>query len=418
MFKAMKFGLVGNDVSKSFSKLIHDLFSNDKYLLLSLKSDEFETFMNKKEFIGLNITKPYKKDVIKYLDELDDIASITKSVNTVINCNGRLIGYNTDYYGLKYLLMKNKVDVEGKTIAILGTGGVSSTVEFVLNELNAKKIYKVSRNKNVDFITYSDLQKKNIEVIINATPRGMNEKSFRPLFNLKKINGLETVIDLIYNPLNSLLLQEASKLPIKTINGLDMLIEQARVAEELFQNKEIDINENDKVYKKVLDKNLNIALIGMPYSGKSTIGFKLSQVLHKDFTDIDMFVEADCGLKIKQFIKEKGEKAFRREEHKKIKFISFQNNEIISCGGGVVLNKSNMNLLKQNSIIVYLRRDIDLIKFDNSRPLSSNKNDYLKLLKEREKLYEMYADVIVDNNETVEFAVSEIVREYYEIINN
>ena len=353
--------------------------------------------------------------MLQYLDKLDTVASRTNSVNTIINKNGLLIGYNTDYAGLKYLLKKNKVNIGGKTVAILGSGGVSSTVEAVLKDLNAKRIYKVSRTLKPNYLTYNKIKGKNIEVIINATPRGMSENSFHPLISLNSINGLETVIDLIANPLNTFLLQEAKRLNVKAINGLDMLIEQARLAEELFQNTKISQTKNETIYKNVLYKYLNISLIGMPYSGKSTIGFNLSQVLNKDFTDLDMLIEASTGLQINKFINRHGEKAFRREEHKMLKLLSFQNGEIISCGGGVILDELNMLLLKQNSIIVYLKRDIDLIEFDSSRPLSSNKESYLKLLKEREKLYEMYADIIVENNKTIEEVVLEIARKYYEI---
>ncbi|MCH5172255.1 MAG: hypothetical protein J1F31_05470 [Erysipelotrichales bacterium] len=414
----MRYGLIGNNVNNSFSKYIHHLFNNDDYFLLSVNKKKLQNILLSKKFRGLNITKPYKKEVIQYLDKLDNIASKTNSVNTIINKDGLLIGYNTDYDGLRYLFEKNGIDITGKNIAILGSGGVSSTVECIAKELNAKNIYRISRKPKQDYITYKELEGKNVEIIINATPRGMSENSFRPLVNLKRIIGLEAVIDLIYNPLNTFLLQEAKKLNVKAINGLDMLIEQARLAEELFQNTNISKDKNVIIYQKILDKNLNIAFIGMPYSGKSTIAYNLSQLLNKDFIDLDMLIEASTNLEIKDFINRHGEKEFRKEEYKMLKLLSFQNGEIISCGGGVVLNNLNMSFLMQNSIVVYLKRDIKLIEFDDSRPLASNEKSYLELLKKREKLYEKYADITVENNKTVEEVVLEIARKYYEIFSN
>ncbi len=414
----MRFGLIGSKVDNSFSKYIHHLFHNDDYFLYSAKESELSQIFEAKKFQGLNITKPFKKIVIKYLDELDDIARKTNSVNTIINEHGVLKGYNTDYDGFKYLLFKNKIDVKNKIVAILGTGGVSNTIETVMYELEARTVYKVSRKNQKNCLTYNKLSKKQIDIIVNATPRGMDQSSFHPLINLKKFKNLNAVIDLIANPFNTFLLQEAKSLNITAVNGLDMLIEQARLSEQLFQKVEIPPAKNELVWKATFEKYANIALIGMPYAGKSTIGFYLSKYLKKDFVDLDMLIEENEGVKITDFIKKCGENAFRMKEHQFVKIISFQNGEVISSGGGIITKKENIKLLKQNSFVVYIKRDIDLIEFSNNRPLSSNKKDYLKLLKEREKKYEKYADIIVENNKTIEDAVEEIARKFYEIINN
>lgn len=413
----MKYGLIGKNVSNSFSKLIHNSFNNFSYELKSLNKNEFDRFFCIKNFNGINVTTPYKLKVFSYVDRLDEVAKLTKSINTIINKNGTLFGYNTDYDGFKYLLYKNNIEIKGKRVAVLGTGGAALTVAYVLHELKAKEVIFVSRQIRKNAISYEELKDRQIDVLINATPRGMTQRSFLPLINLKRVKGLQVVVDLIATPLKTILLQDAEALSIKAINGLDMLIEQARVAEELFQNKSIDAIRNDDIKEQIIFKYLNIVLIGMPYSGKSTIGKLLSEKMDRDFIDLDEVVCEQTGIKTRDYIKIYGEKAFRLLEHKIVKNVAFSNAKVIATGGGVVLNKINIKLLKQNAIVVFLKRNVNDIVFNNMRPLTLNKKMYLITEQKRKHLYRKAMDYLVENKKLID-SVEEIVRKYYEIINN
>lgn len=413
----MKYGLIGKNVSNSYSSFIHQAFANFSYTLKSLNKSEFIKFLEDRDYNGLNITTPYKLLAYSKVDVLDEVAKSTKSINTIVNKEGTLFGYNTDYDGFLYLLKSNNVDVFNKKVAVLGTGGAALTVQYALKELKAKEAILVSRKKNIGTISYQDLKNRSFDILINASPRGMTNKAYLPLVNLKYIQDLKVVIDLIYNPRKTILLQNAESLGIRAINGLDMLIEQARRAEELFQNTNIENLKNTEIKKQIVTNNLNIVLIGMPYAGKSSVGKKLSQTMKRDFLDLDELFEEEYELNTSDYIKIYGEKAFRKAEHNIVKKVSFLNGKVIATGGGVVLNKENIKLLRQNSFVVLLRRNVDDIVFDNYRPLTTNKRMYLVTEQKRKKMYLKAKDILIMNND-IEKTVKEIVRKYYEIVNN
>ncbi len=406
----MKYYLIGKTLKHSHSLAIHNGLHNFNYGLLPLNNKAFINFIEKKNFKGLNITIPYKNQVIPYLYYKDEIVNITSACNTIINKNNKLYGYNTDYFGFLDLLSYYKVNIENKICLILGSGSTSKSVYQTLVSKKASKIYVVSRNNG---LTYNklDLIANEIEVIINTTPFNMYPKNTnKSLIDLKIFNNLKEVIDVIYNPFRTKLLIDASYLKINYHNGLYMLVLQAFYTEKLFKQKGIYKKDAIKVYKELFFNNTNIVLIGMPSSGKSRIGKMLALKLNKEFIDVDTEIETKTNMSNKDYILTYGEKQFRKEERKAISSLKNKKGVIISTGGGSILNKNNVNYLCMNGIIVYLNRKLKSLSVSDSRPLS---NDYIKLkklYKERLPLYKKHADIIINDYNDDEKIVNEIIR--------
>lgn len=401
------YGLIGGNLSHSYSKMIHRSLSNIRYELISLSEDQFNKFMIKKFFKGINVTIPYKQKVIPFLDEIDDKAKRIGAVNTVINHDGYLKGYNTDYDGFKYLLTINKINIKNKKCVILGTGGTSKTVKCVLEDLGASSIIKLSRNNTSEGLNYKDVN-EGIEanVIINTTPVGMYPNINQSAIDLNKFNNVEAVVDVIYNPFRTKLILDAIKLDIKAVGGLEMLIYQAKVANEIFLNRKYSDEVVDNIYKKIMLRKRNIVLIGLPGSGKTTIGKYLARRIKKPIIDIDKIISKNEDKNIHEIFNNFGEKYFRNLENEIIKQISLKSGLIISTGGGVVKNQENMDLLRANGFVIFLNRDIDkIILREGKRPLIKSNNDLIKIKEERYKLYSVNADIVIKNNFTIEKAV-------------
>lgn len=415
----MKYGLIGEKLGHSFSKEIHEKIADYTYELKEIKKEDLESFVLSKEFNALNVTIPYKEMVIPYMDFIDEKALEIKAVNTVVNKCGKLYAYNTDYYGLKALILNNNIDCNNKTVLILGTGGTSKTASVVLKDLNAKKVLFVSRSSkddNPNVISYSkasDLE--DVNIIINTTPNGMYPKDEEPIIDITKYKTLEAVVDVVYNPLKTRLVRDALELGIIAVGGLYMLVGQAVYAVERFLDKSFDdiTKVIDRVYKDILSKKENIVLIGMPGCGKSTIGKMLSEKLNKELIDSDVEIEKVITCQIKDFLTESNEEEFRDIESNVINNISLLNNKIISTGGGAVKRSGNIKSLKGNGLIIFIDRSIDNIKTDDTRPLSSNIEKLNKLYKERYPLYKKACDYEVSNNGDIHDTVNKII----EIIN-
>ena len=397
----MKYGLIGKKLIHSMSPLIHSLLGNNEYGLLELKEEELDSFFSIRDFKGINVTIPYKEKVIEYLDYIDDNAKRIGSVNTIINKNGKLYGYNTDYLGFKELLTSSHYEVEGKKVLILGSGGTSKTVNTLLKDLRAKEIKIVSRVANDNKISYEDALKEiDTQVIINTTPVGMFPDTAKYPISLIDFNKLEAVFDVIYNPLKTRLVGFAKRKRIIGVGGLKMLVSQAIYAHELFFDTKVDENTKNKVFKKVEKKLLNIILIGMPGCGKSTIAKFLGENLNKKVIDLDYEVEKYAKKSIKDIFAESGEEHFRQLETKMTRFYAKETGQIISTGGGIIKDKKNIEMLRQNGLIIYINRDINLFEEpkNDKRPLSKSKSDIERLYQERHHLYVRYADVVVKNN--------------------
>lgn len=395
----MEYGLIGEHLSHSFSKLIHESLESYKYDLKELKEFELESFLLERNFKAINVTIPYKEAVIPYLDEIDDAAKSVGAVNIIVNRGGRLIGYNSDVDGFIYLIDKSGIKVKDKTVLILGTGGAAKAIKYALNKLGAKEILIASRTKSPRYISYSDIDNhQEIEVVVNATPIGMfphNEFGFDIFDSLKNLNGY---VDVIYNPINTKNVVEASLKGIKAIGGLYMLIYQAIRSIEIFLNKKIDDKVVDKIYKKILSERSNIVLIGMPTSGKSKIGRLLAAELNIAHLDIDAVIVDRIGMSISNYFDKYGENEFRKKETEVVEEFYKETPLVISTGGGIIKNEENMKMLKQNGRVIFLNRPFNKLYASKDRPLSSKDEDLVRLYKERLPLYRKYADYEIVND--------------------
>lgn len=413
----MQYGLIGYPLAHSFSKDIHQAIGKYQYDLNPLYIEELDEFFNKKEFKGINVTIPYKQKVIKYLDEIDEIASEIKAVNTIVNIDGKLKGYNTDFYGLLALLEKNNIEVKNKNVAILGTGGTSNTAYYLCQYLKASSIIKVSREIRKDCLTYEQLNefKDKFQVIINTTPIGMYPNNDATILDISAFNNLEAVVDVIYNPLQTNLVLQAKQKGLKATNGLYMLVAQAVYAYSIFQNEKYDKELTDNIYKKIYFQKSNIVLIGMPTCGKTTLGKLLAEKLNRCHYDIDDIIIKDTNKKITDIFSQEGEEAFREYEKQAVKEVYKKDGVIISCGGGTILDQENVNLLKQNGILIFLDRDLDKLAYDESRPITSSKEKLEKIYKERYDIYTSVKDITIKNNDTKKQAVERIIEAYEDI---
>ncbi len=412
-----KYGCIGKKLTHSFSKEIHSKLADYEYELIELNEDEIKSFFNKKDFNAINVTIPYKQTVIPYLDSLSDAAERIGAVNTIVNRNGKLYGYNTDYYGMKALIEKTGIDLNGKKVVILGTGGTSRTARVLAEDSGAAVILTVSRTESEKYITYQEAlnEHSDANVIINTTPSGMYPDCKGVPIDISAFNELEGVIDAVYNPLCTNLILKAKEKGIKAEGGLYMLVMQAVVAVEKFLDTEIPKTVADNVFASVLASKENIILTGMPGSGKSTVG-KLLNIDGFSFVDTDEEIEKRCGCTIKELIGSKGEKYFRDMETEVIKDISSKGCQIISTGGGAVLREENVNALKRNGKIFFINANPDRLLPTDSRPLSDTAEKLKKLYNERIDIYKATADVVVPDMSTPEEEAEFILKARTELI--
>lgn len=392
------FGLLGKKLGHSFSKTIHEKFIDKEYKLI--ETDNLNQFFNENTISGLNVTIPYKKEVIKYLDKLSTEAKEIGAVNTVINKNGTLFGYNTDYYGLDKSLKYHGISVANKTIIILGNGSTSRTISYYCTKNSAKKIIILARNPKENEYNFNDVSRySDASIVFNATPVGMfPNNNTNTLINLKQLPHLTSVIDVVYNPLRSNLILEAEELGIKAVNGLLMLIYQAIKSIELFHNITISDEIVTKYYKELTIEKLNFVFIGMPMSGKTFFSRLASSKYNKKQVEIDEEITIFANNSIDNIFKNHGENHFRSLETKIISKYAKLNNQAISCGGGVILNKENMVNLKQNGIIIFIDMPLELLKQCNpkKRPLLQDKNNLETLYNDRIALYRSFQDITIN----------------------
>ncbi len=401
----MKFCLIGEKLSHSYSKEIHNLCGLD-YSLKEIVRCGVQDFVQNSSYQGFNVTIPYKKDVVPFLDEVSKEVIEMGAVNTVLNKNGKLYGFNTDVAGIEYTLKRKGVNLGGKRVLILGTGGASKAVEYVCKKQGANCFF-VSRNGEVNYQNCYDI--KEVNVIVNATPVGMYPLVDQTPIDLSEFDSLQFVFDLIYNPQKTLLIKQAEKLNIVSSNGLPMLVEQALCAQDIWLSKTHTESETEAIISKISGDKLNIALTGMPGCGKSTIGKLLSEKLNKEFIDLDEEIALDAGKSPSEIITEYGEKEFRRIETEVLKKVLLKTGAIIALGGGAIISEENRRVLSLNAITVYVKRDLALLE-SKGRPLSQ-KIGVQKLFEDRKPLYET-ADITIDNDKSVETAVKEIVNSY------
>ncbi|MCR0487388.1 shikimate dehydrogenase, partial [[Clostridium] innocuum] len=371
----MRYGLIGEKLGHSFSKDIHERIADYTFDLIPLSKEEFKTFMEKKEFTALNVTIPYKKDVIPYLDEMDEHAKAIGAVNTIVNRDGKLKGYNTDFTGFLYMVKKHNVHMEGKKVLIIGNGGASAAIQAVVQHESAGSMVIVDVVPGNGAISYDEMFSSHLdaEIIINTSPIGMYPRIGNAPIDISMFHKCEAVLDVIYNPILTRLCFEAQEMDIKRVNGLEMLIAQAKQSVEFFLDKSIDDQIIDDIYQDMLRERCNIVLIGMPSAGKTTIGKMLENRMQKEFIDLDDIIIKKAGKSIPEIFEESGEAGFRAIETEAAIEVSKLNNKIIATGGGTIKHKVNMDYLSQNGITIFIDRDVDkLISSDPNRPLSKS----------------------------------------------
>ena len=431
----MEYGLIGYPLKHSFSKEIHSLISNYQYEINELKENELDFFMKEKNFKGINVTIPYKQKVIPYLDEIDIDAKNINAVNTIININGKLIGYNTDILGVLATFSYFNINMENKNVLVLGTGATSNTVHYAVKKCKAKNIYKAYRDnsKIKGDILYNDLSKifDNINIIINTTSNGMYPHADDPLLvDLNNFKNLEAVMDVVYNPLRTRLLIESEKLGLKSVSGLYMLVAQAYFASELFMNtdfdidnqnlieqfkiidnnqKNISINKCETVYNKCLSSKINIVLSGMPTCGKTTLGKMISEKYGYEFIDTDELIEKKVNCKIVDYINKLGEENFRKVESEIIKEVSSKNHLVISSGGGAILRDENVINFKSNGKIFFINRSLELLKPSSDRPLTNDLESLTKKYNERLPIYKATCDYEINGDTEFDVRIKDIL---------
>ena len=394
----MQCGLLGRKLGHSYSPQIHGLLGSYDYKLFEKEPEEVGDFLKNGDFTGLNVTIPYKKDVIPYLSQLSPVAKRLGAVNTIVRRqDGSLIGHNTDYFGFRYLVERSGLTVRGKKVLVLGSGGASNTAVAVLQELGAQVVIISRSGEN----NYQNLHlHHDASVIVNTTPVGMYPNTGISPIDLNLFPQLEGVLDAIYNPARTQILLDAEKQGLVAMNGLWMLVAQAKESAEWFTGSAIDQDKIPEIHACLRRQMENIVLIGMPGCGKSTIGRLLAQRTGKKFVDADDALEARLGRKITDIIPQDGEAAFRRMESDTLSELGKQSGLVIATGGGCVTQQRNYPLLHQNGTILWLTRQLHKLPTEG-RPLSQP-GKLQEMFAQRQSLYRQFADAEISNDGPVE----------------
>ena len=401
----MRCGLLGKKLGHSYSPQIHSYLSDYTYELFEKSPEELEFFLKHGDFSGLNVTMPYKKDVIPYLDELSDRAAELGAVNTIVRRNdGTLIGHNTDYFGFQSMLNRSGLQVAGKKVLVLGSGGASATAVAVLKK-QGSNVVVISRNGESN---YNNLeQHADASVIVNTTPVGMYPNVGVSPVDLALFPELEGVLDVVYNPARTQLLLDAEEIGLIANNGLWMLVAQAKESAEWFTGTTISDNKIADIHRILQKQMENLVLVGMPGCGKSTIGSLLANLLNKKFVDADEVVAKQAGMTIPEIFATSGEKGFRDLETRVLSELGKESGMVIATGGGCVTRQENYPFLHQNGRILWIRRDIEKLPV-NGRPLSQRSN-LEEMYRIRRPHYEAFADYSVDNDGSQEETVAQIL---------
>ena len=411
----MIYGLIGETLKHSWSVPIHHALGCEAYQLYELNPDELGTFLRNNSIGGLNVTIPYKKAVIPYCASLDPYAESIGSVNTLVpDAEGKLHGYNTDALGLSYIARRAGISFNGAKVIILGTGGTSLTAQAVARTEGAREIVVVSRSGEVN---YQNIDEHcDADILINTTPVGMYPHNGECLVSLAQFDALKGVLDVIYNPAKTELLMQAERAGIPHSGGLPMLVAQAVAAEEKFFGRKIADSEIERITAMLRRDMTNIVLIGMPGSGKTTIGTALAAKTGREMIDIDAEIVKSAGCSIPEIFTRDGEEKFRQLEMEAVREAGKETGKIIMTGGGVVTRSANYAPLHQNGRIYQLERDLSVLPVDG-RPISQ-KTSAAELYRQRAPLYKDFRDVLIDNNGTVAETVEGIWRDFNENTGN
>lgn len=435
----LKLGLIGDPLAHSWSPEIHayllgnmpgqasdeadgadrtDRAIQADYSLWQLGPDELDGFFAARDFDGINVTIPYKTDVIRYLDEIDDAARRIGAVNCIVNRSGRLTGYNTDAAGLALMADRNGINESSGPAIILGSGGASRAAAELCRQKGwdyriasrdpAKAAASYGQNH---FISYEEMYAAHDRwsLLINATPVGMHPCVDGMPAEISRLDGLESVIDIVANPVRSRLVFEAQQLGLRVCGGLEMLVAQALISDELFTGRSMDGSLVDGCVRALLRAKRNIVLTGMPSAGKSTIAGILARRLGMDAIDMDARLEEEMGMPVAGIFGSYGEAAFRDAETRLCEELKLRGHCVISTGGGVVTREENMRRLSHNGVVVWIDRDVRLLEVTDTRPLAASSADLERLYRERRLLYERYSDLHITNNAGADEAADSII---------
>ena len=403
----MEYGLLGERLGHSFSPQIHRDLAGYDYQLLPTPPEAVEDLFARRAFQGLNVTIPYKRMVMPLCDEIDPRAAAIGAVNTVVNQNGRLTGYNTDIDGFLYMARRAGVDMAGKKVVILGSGGTSRTARAAAGELGAREIVTVSRHGEDNYQNLS--RHADAQVLVNTTPVGMYPNWGQSPVSLESFPALEGVLDVVYNPLRTALLLQAEERGLPCSCGLPMLVAQAKRAAELFTGQNIDDSRAEAVLHGLREQLTSIVLIGMPGCGKTTVGRALAGKLGRTFVDLDEEIVRRAGTSIPEIFAREGEAGFRERESALVREFGERTGLVVSTGGGVVTRRENYIPLKQNGLLLHLRRDPAALPTDG-RPLSQATAPE-ELWRRRAPLYAAFADGEIDNNGPLAGTLEQIEKE-------
>lgn len=410
----MTCGLIGRRLGHSYSPQIHRALADYDYKLWELEPEELETFFRRRDFTGVNVTIPYKQAVIPLLDELSETARAIGAVNTVVRRGGKLYGDNTDSAGMAALIHRIMLSLEGKKVLILGTGGTSKTAVAVARSLGAAEVYRLSRSGRDGALTYEDAARlhADADVLINTTPGGMYPAVEGCPVALDAFPNLSGVVDAVYNPLRTNLVLQARSRGIPAEGGLYMLAAQASYASALFRGCETSQRDIDLAYQTVRREMENIVLIGMPSSGKSTVGRALAERLGKRFADSDALVTERIGMPIADYFAQRGEAAFREREQEAVADLAATGGQVIATGGGAILRPENITALRRSGRLVFLDRSPEKLIATADRPLASDREALRRRYEERYDLYCAAADLHIDGDGTVEETAQRIEKEW------
>ncbi len=411
----MKYGLIGERLGHSFSRDVHGMLGDYEYEIKEIAKEDLDSFMTARDFKAINVTIPYKESVIPYLTYISDEAKAIGSVNTVVNRDGKLYGYNTDFFGMSAQIIKMRLTLSGKKTVILGTGGTSKTAIAVAKSLGADPVITVSRTKKDGAIGYDELLRDHLDarIIINTTPVGMYPSNFAAPIDIAPFEKLEGVIDAIYNPIRTKLVIDALEGGVRAEGGLYMLVAQAVYASEIFLGKKHPVEKLNKIFNKIKRKKENIVLIGMPASGKTTLANLISAELSRQAYDTDRMIVDSQDKSIPEIFEQEGEKAFRAYESNEVANVSLLNNAVISTGGGVILNKENVRMLKQNGVLYFIDRPWDKLVPTIDRPLAQDLEAIKKRYDERYDIYVASADTVIDADDLPSNTAKKIIGAFY-----
>ena len=405
------YGLLGRLLGHSWSVPIHKALGCEGYRLIELEPEALGGFLRREDTGGLNVTIPYKREVMKFCDEIDPAARNIGSVNTLVRREGKLYGYNTDIDGFLYMLRRAGISPAGKKVLILGSGGASLTAQAAARMEGAREVVVISRS-GPD--SYENLPERHgdAEVLVNATPVGMWPHMEGSPIDLRLLPALEAVADVIYNPGRTGLLLQAEALGIRRAGGLPMLVHQAKRAEELFFGRPVPDEETEKIAARLWRDQANLVLAGMPGSGKTTVGRELARLSGKPFVDLDEEIVRKAGKPIPEIFASQGEGPFRQLEHEVLTEACSRSGQIIATGGGAVLWSENRAAMRRTGRVYHLRRRLEDLPTEG-RPLSQA-GKLAEMKRVRDPLYTAAADCAVSNEFSPEETAGTIWRDFCE----